>query len=200
MKFDLIYADPPWTYRDKCHSGKRGAGYKYPTMDLFELESLPIEDVASDNCLLAMWWVPPMPEEAIGLAELWGFELKTMCGLSWVKRTKNGKLAFGMGNWTRANTEHVLFATRGRPKRADAGVPQVIEAIRGAHSAKPDAARTRLERLMGPCARLELFARKRAPGWQSVGLDVDGLDVRESLLQLAALPEKNALEPNQVGA
>lgn len=28
----IIFADPPWVYRDKCHAGKRGAGYKYPLM------------------------------------------------------------------------------------------------------------------------------------------------------------------------
>lgn len=29
QKFNIIYADPAWSYNDKCHSGKRGAGYKY---------------------------------------------------------------------------------------------------------------------------------------------------------------------------
>lgn len=31
-KYKLIYADPPWTYRDKAADGERGASFKYPTM------------------------------------------------------------------------------------------------------------------------------------------------------------------------
>ena len=27
--FDIIYADPPWAYKDKANAGKRGAGHKY---------------------------------------------------------------------------------------------------------------------------------------------------------------------------
>lgn len=29
MKYPLIYADPAWTYSDKCKDGNRGAGFKY---------------------------------------------------------------------------------------------------------------------------------------------------------------------------
>lgn len=189
MKFDLIYCDPPWTYNDKCHSGKRGAGYKYPCITVGDLCNLPVESVAADNCLLAMWWVNPMPMDAISVAEMWMFDVKTMAGFTWVKRTKNGKRHFGMGNWTRANTESVLFAVRGKPKRVDAGVSQLVECIRGAHSAKPVEVRLRLERLMGPVRRLEMFARDTAPGWTSVGHGVDGRDICEALEELAVKQE-----------
>ncbi|MGT3291564.1 MT-A70 family methyltransferase, partial [Yersinia enterocolitica] len=27
MKYQLIYADPPWIYRDKAIAGNRGAGF-----------------------------------------------------------------------------------------------------------------------------------------------------------------------------
>ena len=30
-KYNIIYADPPWSYEDKANAGKRGAGHKYPT-------------------------------------------------------------------------------------------------------------------------------------------------------------------------
>jgi len=29
MKYNIIYADPPWSYRDKALAGNRGAGCKY---------------------------------------------------------------------------------------------------------------------------------------------------------------------------
>lgn len=190
MKFDLIYCDPPWTYNDKCHAGKRGAGYKYPCMILPDLRKLPVQHLAAPDCLLAMWWVNPMPLEAIWLAEHWQFDLKTMAGFTWVKRTKNGKRHFGMGNWTRANTESVLFAVRGKPQRVDAGISQLVECIKGAHSAKPVEVRLRLENLMGPVRRLEMFARDTAPGWTSVGHGVDGRDICEALEELAVKQEK----------
>ena len=96
--FSLIYADPPWTYRDKCHAGKRGAGYKYSCMTLDDICSIPVASIAAPDCLLAMWWVPPQPREALAVVDAWGFELITMKGFTWHKLTKNGKSHFGMGN------------------------------------------------------------------------------------------------------
>lgn len=51
MKYSLIYADPPWTYNDKCADGKRGAGFKYPTMKVADICRLPVWELAADSCL-----------------------------------------------------------------------------------------------------------------------------------------------------
>lgn len=177
MKYQLIYADPPWSYRDKCHSGQRGAGYKYQVMDLEAIKALPVASIAANDCLLAMWWVPPMPCEALAVVEAWGFTLKTMCGFTWHKTTKHGKDHFGMGNWTRANAENCLFAVKGKPKRANAGVRQIVTAQVGRHSEKPASVRVRLERLMGDVPRVELFARAQSPGWDVWGNQVESVDV-----------------------
>lgn len=171
--YSIIYVDPPWSYTDKCHSGQRGAGYKYQTMTLADIKALPVASIAAPDCLLAMWWVPPMPMEALAVVEAWGFKLKTMCGFTWHKTTKNGKDHFGMGNWTRANAENCLFAVRGKPKRVSAGVRQLIVAQVGQHSAKPPEARDRLVRLMGDVPRVELFARERIAGWASWGNQIE---------------------------
>lgn len=175
MKYNLIYADPPWTYRDKCHSGERGAGYKYKLMTLSDLCDLRpfIDSIAADDCLLAMWWVPPQPAEALALVEAWGFKFKTMSGFTWRKLTKNGKEHFGMGNWSRANAESCLFATRGKPKRVSAGVRSMISAPVREHSRKPDEVRDRLVQLMGDVPRIELFARQQTEGWSVWGLEVE---------------------------
>ena len=90
-KYNIIYADPPWSYRDKCNAGHRGACYKYQTMTLDEIKALPVADIAAENCLLAMWWVPPQPKEALEVVEAWGFTFKTMKGFTWHKLTKRGK-------------------------------------------------------------------------------------------------------------
>lgn len=113
-KYTLIYADPPWTYRDKAADGDRGAGFKYPVMNVLDICRLPVWDLAADDCLLAMWWVPTQPVEALKVVESWGFRLMTMKGFTWHKTNKHkGNSAIGMGHMTRANSEDCLFAVRG---------------------------------------------------------------------------------------
>lgn len=175
MKYKIIYADPPWEYRDKASAGKRGASHKYRVMGIDLLANMKpfIDSIAADDCLLAMWWVPPMPQEALALINSWGFKLKTMKGFTWHKITKHGKDHFGMGNWTRANTEDCLFAVRGKPKRICASVRQLIHAPIREHSRKPDEARDRLVELMGDVPRIELFARQNHPGWDVFGNETE---------------------------
>ena len=104
MKFNLIYADPPWQYRDKGNDGERGACHKYQVMNLQDICRLPVWELADpDSCLLAMWWVPPMPAEALKVVDAWGFRLMTMKGFTWHKtHAKSGKDCMGMGNWPTA--------------------------------------------------------------------------------------------------
>jgi N6-adenosine-specific RNA methylase IME4 len=178
MKYEIIYADPAWQYRDKASAGKRGACHKYDVMTLEAIKRLDVLSLAADDCLLAMWWVPPMPVEALGVVTAWGFKLKTMQGFTWHKLSRTGaKDHFGMGNYTRANAECCLFAVRGKPKRICAAVRSLIVAPVGKHSAKPDEARQRLAQLMGDVPRVELFARTQVSGWDSVGFDIDGQDI-----------------------
>jgi len=173
--YGLIYCDPPWSYKDKCNSGKRGASHKYECLSLADLCSLPIANIAAENCLLAMWWVAPMPEDALFLIKAWGFKLRTMTGFTWHKTTKHGKDHFGMGHWTRANAENCLFATKGAPKRISASVSQIITSPVGIHSAKPAIAREKLFQLMGDVLRIELFARGRFEGWDAWGDQLDSI-------------------------
>ncbi|HGU1050788.1 TPA: MT-A70 family methyltransferase, partial [Escherichia coli] len=82
-KYQLIYADPPWQYRDKANDGNRGAGHKYDVMNVQDICRLPVWDLADpESCLLAMWWVPTQPAEALKVIEAWGFRLMTMKGFT----------------------------------------------------------------------------------------------------------------------
>lgn len=174
-KYQLIYADPAWQYKDKRTGGsyQSGAAQKYKVMPVGEMFNLPIQSIAADDCLLAMWHVAPMPLEAINLVHAWGFTLKTMKGFTWHKITKNGLSHFGMGHYTRANTEDCLFAIRGKPKIVSHSVRQFIEAPIRAHSQKPDEARERLTQLVGDVPRVELFARQTFEGWDSWGDEIE---------------------------
>lgn len=181
MKYHLIYADPPWKYRDKANAGNRGASHKYPVMTLQDLKRLPVWDLADDQCLLAMWHVPTMPIEAIQLCEAWGFRMMTMKGFTWHKiHSKSGKSCMGMGHLTRGNSEDMLFGVKGKLlPRFDAGIIQHVTAPRGRHSEKPAIFRHLLTELVGEVDRIELFARETAAGWDSWGNECE-IDVELS--------------------
>lgn len=177
MKYSLIYADPPWSYKDKAAAGKRGAGFKYPTMTDADLGRLypMVDSLAAPDCLLAMWATFPRIDTALKVMDRWDFKFKTV-GFTWVKTTKHGKTFWGMGNWTRSNAEVCLLAVRGKPKRASAAVHSVILSPAREHSRKPDEARDRLVTLLGDVPRIELFARQRVPGWDAWGNQVPAID------------------------
>ncbi|EAA5904679.1 S-adenosylmethionine-binding protein [Salmonella enterica subsp. enterica] len=184
--FNLIYADPPWEYRDKCKDGKRGAEFKYPAMKAADIARLPVWQLANpESCLLAMWWVPTQPEEALLVMKAWGFRLMTMKGFTWHKTYKNkGSTALGMGHMTRANSEDVLFGVRGKlPQRYSAKISQHLSSPRMEHSAKPPIVRDKLVELVGDIPRIELFARGVMPdGWQGWGNQcVNGLQLHPAL-------------------
>ena len=81
-----------------------------------------------------------------------------------------------MGNWTRANAELCLIATRGKPKRESARVHSVIMSKIREHSRKPDEVRDKIVELCGDIPRIELFARQVADGWDCWGLEAPDID------------------------
>jgi N6-adenosine-specific RNA methylase IME4 len=132
-----------------------------------DLFSMRVGEVAAPDCALFLWVIWPTLPVAMDLIRAWGFTYKT-CAYDWMKVTEGGQPLIGMGYWTRSNTEPCLLATRGRPRRLWAGVPQAVLTTRREHSRKPDEVRERIERLVaGPY--LELFARSSRPGWTPCG-------------------------------
>ena len=167
-KYQIIYADPPWSYNDKSlHRG--GAERHYPTMTKIDLEDLPVKDIAEDNAVLFLWVTFPKIQDGLDLIKAWGFQYKTL-GFVWIKKNKKSdSLFWGMGHWTRSNPEVCLIATKGKIKRIDPGVHSVIEAPISKHSEKPIVARQRIEELMGGLSKIELFARQKYDGWDHWG-------------------------------
>jgi N6-adenosine-specific RNA methylase IME4 len=171
-KYNIIYADPPWSYKDKALAGNRGAGCKYPVMNTADIGKFPVEKLAADNCVLFLWVTMPKLNECFELIKEWGFKYKT-CAFTWIKTNKkSGSLFWGMGNWTRANAEICLIATKGKPKRAAANVHSVVMTRIEEHSKKPDEVRRRIVQLCGDIPRIELFARQTAEGWDSWGNEI----------------------------
>jgi len=120
MKFDVIYADPAWTYdrkwnsENKTKSGMQGACMKYDLMEDFDMSKLPISDIAKDNCALFLWVTFPKLQEGLDLIKAWGFKYITL-GFNYIKLNKKQDTPFfGTGYYTRASSEICLFAKKGK--------------------------------------------------------------------------------------
>lgn len=84
-KYDIIYADLPWSYNDKALAGNRGACCKYPVMNTKDMYNFPVKYLAADDCILFMWATMPKLDEAFELMNAWGFKYKT-CAFTWIKK------------------------------------------------------------------------------------------------------------------
>lgn len=175
-KYKIVYADPPWQFNNKNTGGgmKSGASHKYNIMSVEDICSLRVDLIAGDNCVLFMWYVGAMPGAALRVISTWGFKLKTMSGFTWVKTTKNKKLFFGMGFWTRQCSEQCLIAVKGKPKRIVRNMRNVVFTGYDGHNVKPDIFRKKIVELMGDIPRIELFARQRVSGWDAFGDQIEG--------------------------
>lgn len=188
-KYKIIYADPPWQYRVYSKKGQgRSAENHYHTMNIKDIMALPVDKIADKDCILFLWITFPCLKEGIEVMERWGFKYKT-CGFNWVKRNKKKNTYFmGLGFWTRSNSEVCLIGTKGQPKRVSKSVPQICDARIMEHSKKPAEIRERIVELCGELPRVELFARDKVKGWDSLGDEMDGKDIREALREVI---EKN---------
>ena len=130
--FETIVIDPPWDWGDEGDVNQFGrAKPDYYTMSIEEIERLPVNKIAGDNCHLYLWVTNRSLPKAFRLITAWGFRYITC--ITWVKPS------IGMGNYFRGDTEQVLFAVKGSQplKRRDVGTH--FNAPRGkGHSAKPE--------------------------------------------------------------
>lgn len=187
-KYRLILADPPWTFRTFSEAGQeKSPQAHYGCMDERAIHALPVAPLAHpDGCILVLWGTAPMIEQAHRTMAAWGFTYKTMG--AWAKLSKTGnKWAFGTGFLLRSAAEFWLIGTRGKPPRGALNVRNLIAAPVREHSRKPEEMREVCEQLSsGPYA--ELFARERAPGWDSWGNEIGKFEggLRASLAALSA--------------
>lgn len=79
-KYSLLYVDPPWAYGNTISNG--AAADHYSTMKLIDIKRLPVWELAAENAVLAMWYTGTHNQEAIELAEAWGFTVRTMKGFT----------------------------------------------------------------------------------------------------------------------
>lgn len=184
-RYDIIYADPPWKYSDQRCKG--ACAYHYKTLSEKEMGILPISKIAKKDCVLFIWATYPKLLDALELIGAWGFTYKTIA-FQWIKLNKRVHLDsykistleedlhkscfFGLGRWTRGNTECCLLATKGKPRRISNSVSQLIFAPITVHSEKPPIVREKIVDLLGFGNKIELFARQQVAGWDCWGNEV----------------------------
>ena len=171
-KYSIIYADPPWLYRNTLGGNAKMGAAPYPLMKQEDIHSLPVPQITAKDCILFLWVTMPKLQEGLDTIKAWGFKYKT-CAFCWVKQNPKSKNIFaGLGRWVQGNAELCLLATKGTPHRVSTSVKQIVLAPRGRHSEKPAEVRDRIVTLMGDLPRIELFARQYAEGWDCWGNEV----------------------------
>lgn len=200
MKFQVIVADPAWSFDDRLQKMKsktrRSAASQYSTMTVDEICSIPVPQVADPaGCVLALWVPSTLLVDGLRVMNAWGFTLKQT--IIWVKTKKkplvgadpNDVLAFGMGRLFRQCHELALVGTSGKsvyPLLEDHSQRSVILAPNMGHSKKPEELQDRFDTMFPEAERLEMFARRARPSWICAGNEIDGKDIRDAVHELAA--------------
>lgn len=171
-KYNIIYADPPWKYYE---GGDKNQSQHYNTLEFEDIRDRigeEVKKIAAEDCILFLWITDPMLDKIKELVNAWGFKYSTV-GFYWIKKTKENKNFFGLGNWTRANPEICIIATKGSIERKDASISKIIETQIEEHSKKPVIIRNKIIQLVGDLPRIELFARSTGDisekGWKMWG-------------------------------
>lgn len=155
-------------------------------MTIEDIKKLPVGKIAAKNSILFLWSTGPLQQEARDTIEAWGFKYKTI-GFVWNKLNKKVPTCFmGMGSYTRASSEFILIGVKGKAKNLIArhNILQSQVAPIEKHSKKPDLFRELIEQLCVDGKRIELFASQKVDGWDTVGFDIDGKDIKESFAEI----------------
>ena len=140
-------------------------------MSTKDICNLPIENISDKNCALILWVTFPKLPDGLKVMEAWGFHYVTVA-FNWFKCTKAGKPFFGVGYYTKSNSEIALLVIKGKMKPDSNFISQVIISKRQQHSKKPDVVREKIVELFGDLPRIELFARDKYEGWNCWGNEV----------------------------
>lgn len=177
-KYNIIYADPPWEYKQKqinFQHYEKGLKYEnhvtehYNTMSkekLFEMKNVIQKITNEDSCLLFMWATCPNLDLAIDVGKYWGFEYKTVAFV-WDKQRTN------YGFYTLSQCELCLVFKKGKiPKKEANNIKQFLSEHQTIHSKKPEEIRKRIDAMFNKYPRIELFARQHIEGWDCWGNEV----------------------------
>ena len=172
-KYNIIYADPAWEYKESG-TGSRVISSHYPTMNIDHIKKLPVKNISYNKSILFLWVTFPRLEQGLDVIQSWGFTYYGL-GFDWIKTSENGNLSWGMGYYTRQNTEVCLIGVKKKPYRFKPLVRNELSAVihkRLSHSEKPNIFRKKIVNIIGDLPRIELFARQKVDGWDCWGNEV----------------------------
>lgn len=181
VKYNIIYADPPWSYyndSDSYPEKTTRVGVRkppYPVLGSDTIAKIPINKISANTCILFIWTTDYHLEKCMKVIKAWGFTYKTI-GFVWKKLTKDGNAVCFTGAYTlKSGVELCLLATKGKNAHKmikNKKVRALLESERGKHSEKPAEIRKRIVQLVGNLPRIELFARKKPKGWHVWGNEI----------------------------
>lgn len=169
-------ADPPWQLKigRKRTIGTHGGWNKpeyleikplqYPQMTVQEIATLQVPAERDAHCYI--WTINKYVRDTYDVMEAWGFKPSTL--LTWAK----APMGLGLGGTFCNSTEFILFGRRGNLRAAGRIDRTWWQWKRGKHSVKPEAFQDIVERV-SPGPYLELFARRKRPGWDVWGNEVE---------------------------
>lgn len=173
--FRCIVADPPWPYGKfnngandrKSFSGGGALPLPYKAMTVQEIAALPVSGMADENAHLYLWTTSRYLPDAFAVMKAWGFRYSQT--LVWAK-TPGG---LGLGGAFAPTTEFVLFGRRGKlPATRRVNSTWWNWKRQNKHSRKPEEFQNMVESV-SPGPYLELFARRKRPGWAVWGNEVE---------------------------
>lgn len=174
--YGIIYSDPPWPQQKgnlrRCRPNQ-GRELDYRTMSV--QDCLEVQDhflaLAAERHNVFLWAIDKFLPEVEEQMKKRGYRLHAR--LVWDKG--NGVApAFTV----RFAHEYLLWFYRPgkmlRPRRETRGkYTTVLREPASCHSRKPEAAYEMLEDMFPDAAKLELFARKKRPGWDAWGDEIE---------------------------
>ena len=181
-----VVVDPPWPYPEGFNGFGKRRPLPYKSMTLDALKQLPIGQSVAKEGYVCLWTTNRYLGEAFELLAAWSLTYKQT--IVWCKPEVGG-----LGGMFGTNLEFVLLAQRinkgthahGTRTKRDRVTTSWFQWPVGEHSEKPKEFYELIERV-APGPYLDVFARKKRPGWDAIGDALDGLDIGSSLQSWAS--------------
>lgn len=180
--YDVIVADPPWTFDLYSEAGEEKAPQAhYDCLPLDVIKAFPVGELARGDCLLLLWtcgWAMATGQ-AQDVARTWGF--KPITEMVWRKTTARGAVSMGPGYRVRTMHEPILVCTMGNPDHLALESTDRFEirfdGVRRQHSRKPEEFYDHvIARTPKAFRRADLFTRETRPGFDGWGDEATKFD------------------------
>lgn len=182
MKYQIIYADPPW---QQTKGGLRKArpnqkkNLDYPTLDLTTIRNIIDLVPKEDNHNLFLWTIDKF---LVPTEQLFN-DYRLHARFIWDK--ENG---IAPAFTVRFSHEYLLWFYKGKFQQIDKNLrgkyTTVLREKSTSHSKKPFIARKMIEDIYPNTNKIELFAREKFEGWKCLGNELSGKDILEELREL----------------